>query len=284
MELEHERGLAEIRAQDHARRMEERAAEESSQRRQLQILEAQQRVQQPASPAPLANKSWERICPVYSDNDDIEEFLATFERICNVNRIPDEQRMPVLMTKLTGKAREVFNDMGEEEALNSLRFKDYALKWFRVTPESHQVKFRSFRMSNDCSYLECAHKLMGSVKRWVMGAKVNGSYEKLLDLIILEQFLNIVPEQVRAAVCDWEPESVLRAAEIADAHTQNRARDGHRPGGKTRLLSPQSKRREGFRSRPSPESIEGTQRSPESRGALPRDKQAMCYHCGRSGH
>uniref|UniRef100_K7EXU3 SCAN box domain-containing protein n=1 Tax=Pelodiscus sinensis TaxID=13735 RepID=K7EXU3_PELSI len=254
MELEQESTLAELRRKvkeadvereqqvkeaDYARRMQELAAAESSKRLQLQIPEAQQKVQQPESPSPLASKRWERVYAIYKDNEDIEEFLATLKCICSVNWIPDEWRMPVLMTRLTGKAREVFNDMGEEEALDYGQFKDYALKRFRVTPEPHWVKFRSFKMSSDCTYVECAHKLMGFVKRWVMGAKVNGNYEQLLDLLTLEQFLNVVPDQVRAAVCDREPESVLRAAEIADAHTQNRAQDGHRPLGKTQNLSPQ---------------------------------------------
>ncbi|CAM5143831.1 unnamed protein product [Natator depressus] len=161
--------------------------------------------------------------------------------------------MPVLLTRLTGKAREVLNELGEQEALDYEQFKDSVLRRFKVTPDSYRVKFRKFKMSYVCSFVECAHKLMGFVKKWVVGAKAHGSFEKLLELITLEQLLDIVPDHVRAAVCDRDPESVLRAAEIADAHTQNRAREGYKPQGEIHHHSPQFKKREGFKSKPGPD-------------------------------
>lgn len=90
--------------------------------------------------------------------------------------------------------------MREQEALDYVLFKNSVLRRFKVTPESYRVKFRKFKMSNDCTFVECTHKLMGFVKMWVVGAKAHESFKKLLDRITLEQFLDIVPHHVRAAV------------------------------------------------------------------------------------
>ncbi|CAM4697372.1 unnamed protein product [Caretta caretta] len=229
-------------------------------------------------------KNWERMCPICNDTEDLEEFLSTFERLCNLYQIPNDQRMPVLLTSLTGKAREVFNELGEQEALDYERFKDSVLRRFKVTPDSYRVKFRKFKMPNVCTFVECAHKLMGFVKKWVVGAKAHGSFEKLLELITLEQFLDIVPDHVRAPVCDRDPESVLRAAEIADAHTQNRAQEGYKPQGKMHHHSPQFKRREGFKSKPGPDSYKGAHGGPEGWNSQFKNKQVECYHCGVLGH
>ncbi|XP_065444270.1 uncharacterized protein LOC135982270 [Chrysemys picta bellii] len=265
-----------LAAEQETHRMEQETA-----RLQLQVMEERRKSSPPGTPLPPRHeKNWERMCPIYNDTEDIEEFLSTFERLCNLYQIPEGQRMPVLLTRLTGKAREVFNDLGEQEALNYERFKDSVLRRFKVTPESYRVKFREFKMPKDCTFVECAHKLMGFVKKWVMGAKVHGSFEKLLDLITLEQFLDIVPDNVRAAVCDRDPESVLRAAEIADAHTQNRAREGCKTPGKTDHHSPQFKRREGFKNKP--DSSKGVQGGPEGRNSHPQ--QVTCYRCGMLGH
>ncbi|XP_065438558.1 uncharacterized protein LOC135981218 [Chrysemys picta bellii] len=259
--------------------------EQETARLQLQVLEERRKSSPPGTPLPPRHeKNWERMCPIYNDTEDIEEFLSTFERLCNLYQIPEGQRMPVLLTRLTGKAREVFNDLGEQEALDYGQFKDSVLRRFKVTPESYRVKFREFKMPKDCTFVECAHKLMGFVKKWVVGAKAHGSFEKLLDLITLEQFLDIVPDHVRAAVCDRDPESVLRAAEIADAHTQNRAREGCKTPGKTNHHSPQFKRREGFKSKSVPDSSRGVQGGPEGRNSYPRTEQITCYHCGMLGH
>uniref|UniRef100_A0A8C3I3U1 SCAN box domain-containing protein n=1 Tax=Chrysemys picta bellii TaxID=8478 RepID=A0A8C3I3U1_CHRPI len=256
--------------------------EQETARLQIQVMEERRKSSPPGTPLPPRHeKNWERMCPIYNDTEDIEEFLSTFEHLCNLYQIPEGQRMPVLLTRLTGKAREVFNDLGEQEALDYERFKDSVLRRFKVTPESYRVKFREFKISKDCTFVECAYKLMGFVKKWVMGAKAHGSFEKLLDIITLEQFLDIVPDHVRAAVCDRDPESVLRAAEIADAHTQNRAREGYKTPGKTNHHSPQFKRREGFKNKP--DSSKGVQGGLEGRNSHPRTEQVTCYHCGMLG-
>ncbi|CAM4509396.1 unnamed protein product [Caretta caretta] len=198
-----ERGVAEREEGAHERHTERLAAEERACQLQLQVLEEQRKSSPPGAPLRRHNeRNWERICPLDKDTEDLEEALSTFQRLCALHRIPDEQQMPVLLTRLTGKAREVFSELREQEALDYVLFKDSVLRRFRVTPESYRVKFRKFKMSNDGTVVECAHKLMGFVKKWVVGAKAQGSFENLLELITLEQFLDIVPDHVRAAVCD----------------------------------------------------------------------------------
>ncbi|XP_043373333.1 uncharacterized protein LOC122460798 [Dermochelys coriacea] len=128
--------------------------QQESARLQLQVLEEQKKLTQPATPSPLDNKNW-----------DIEEFLSIFEHLCEIHHIPEAQRMPVLLTRLTGKAREVFNEMGMDEALNYVKYKYTVLKHFKVTSETYRLKFRNFKMSNVFSYVECAHKLLDFVSK-----------------------------------------------------------------------------------------------------------------------
>ncbi|CAM4568893.1 unnamed protein product [Caretta caretta] len=256
--------------------------EQETAKLQLQVMEERRKSSPPDTPLP--HRNWERMCPIYNDAEDIEEFLSTSERLCSLYQIPDGQRMPVLLTRQTGKAREVLNELGEQEALDYEQFKDSVLRRFKVTPDSYRVKFRKFKMSYVCTFVECAHKLMGFVKKWVVGAKAHGSFEKLLELITLEQLLDIMPDHVRAAMCDRDPESVLRAAEIANAHTQNRAWEGYKPQGEIHHHSPQFKKREGFKSKPGPDYYKGAHGGPEGRNSHHKNKQVECYHCGVLGH
>ncbi|XP_053884987.1 uncharacterized protein LOC128837688 [Malaclemys terrapin pileata] len=88
-------------------RLELLVAEQETARLQLQVMEERRKSSPPGTPLPPRHeKNWERMCPIYNDTEDIEEFLSTFERLCNLYQIPEGQRMPVLLTRLTGKARE----------------------------------------------------------------------------------------------------------------------------------------------------------------------------------
>lgn len=69
------------------------------------------------------------LCPNYREADCTEEYLTTFMGICSENSTPDEQRVTILLSKLTGKAMQVFNNMDVNEGM--LFLKGLCLKDFR---------------------------------------------------------------------------------------------------------------------------------------------------------
>lgn len=89
---------------------------------------------------------------------------------------------------------------------------------------------------------------------------------------MLEQFLNVVPENIRATVCEREPDSVLRAAEIVDTYTQNRVREGYKPHGKNNHYSPQFKRKKELKNKPNPNAEEEAHGSPEQRNSYSKGR------------
>lgn len=134
--------------------------------------------------------------------------------------------MGFLLTKLTGKARQVFNEMRAKDALDYRKLKETVLKCFKITPEFYRLKFINLRMSDNAAYVECTYKLLGFVKKWNTGAGAYGDFDKLL--ITLEKLLNMAPEEIRVAVCDTKPDSALQAEIIADEYIENRVHDGHK--------------------------------------------------------
>ena len=62
-----------------------------------------------------------------------------------------------------------------------------------------------------------ARELVGFFKRWCSSIKVD-SYEKLSDLIVLEQFKYILPERLATFMCEHKVETAAQAAILADEY------------------------------------------------------------------
>ncbi|XP_067406808.1 uncharacterized protein [Emydura macquarii macquarii] len=267
----------------------ERAAEKAHQR-QMELAKLQR--QEGRKDPPLASenssllisKGLERICPVFREDEDIEEFLSIFEKLCNIHQVPDEKRMPVLLTRLTGRARTVFNEMELEDALDYGKFKKGVLQRFKITPESYRLKFRKVKLSDDVTYVETAHKLLGYLKKWVEGAKACNSFSKVIDLFAREQLLEIAPHRIRAAVMDKKPDTVLEAAQIADDFMENRSWEGQKPQGKNHPYSSQVRREDESRNKTSPNLARKSYASPKIKSAHPGGKPAACFQCRQTGH
>ena len=72
-----------------------------------------------------------------------------------------------------------------------------------------------------------ARELVGFFKRWCSSIKVD-SYEKLSDLIVLEQFKYILPERLATFMCEHKVETAAQAAILADEYVLTRV--GYRLG------------------------------------------------------
>lgn len=88
---------AEIDMEAHQRHMEQLVAENK-----VHALKQQKKQPQTVSTSPLNSREWEKACSIYQETDCIEQFLSTFERLCGIHKIPEDEWMPVLLTQSTG--------------------------------------------------------------------------------------------------------------------------------------------------------------------------------------
>ncbi|XP_065417676.1 uncharacterized protein LOC135974320 [Chrysemys picta bellii] len=271
----------EAEAAAHERAME---AQREARKHELAVMESKRRNPPPASSTSPKIHKWERLCPQYDESSDIAEYFITFERLCTLHAIPEDQKMTTLIAKLTGRALDIFNKMPIDDASNYGKFKDLVLKQFQVTPETYRVKFRSLKRGSGLSNVAYANEMRDLVDKWVRGRGIT-SFEGMCDLVTQEHFLNMCSDEVKQYLWDKKVNAVGELAEYADSYEQAQAAIKHKPlaegykvGGKqNHRFTPGSGKKEAGRSPP---------HSPGTRPKFPvqAEEPKRCYHCKSTEH
>lgn len=85
----------------------------------------------PITPFIQGTLSWDKLCPAYKELHWIEEYLTTFERLCEVHNVPEDKKVHTLTAKHSGEALNVFKEMPIDEALKYPDFLQALLQRFK---------------------------------------------------------------------------------------------------------------------------------------------------------
>ncbi|XP_056104612.1 uncharacterized protein LOC130083558 [Rhinichthys klamathensis goyatoka] len=102
-----------------------------------------------------------------TDNDDIEHFLITFERIAVACRWQKADWIFQLIPLLTGKARSAYVHMDSDDSLDYDQVKSAILAKYDINPEAYRQRFRSTEVNSDESPKELYARLKELYGKWV---------------------------------------------------------------------------------------------------------------------
>ncbi|XP_034001760.1 uncharacterized protein LOC117494871 [Trematomus bernacchii] len=158
--------------------------------------------------------SYLRLVPKFNERDP-DIFFTLFERIAGARNWSDSDRVLLLQCVLTGRAQEAYSAVCGENALDYARVKSAVLKSYKLVPEAYRQRFRSWVKGDKQTHVEFVCDLTSHFQRWCAAAKVV-SFDGLCELIVLEQFKDVIPQRVVTYVNEQKPSTALRAAELAD--------------------------------------------------------------------
>jgi hypothetical protein len=230
------------------------------------------------------------------EKDDIEAYLTTFERIMEVNEVAKERWPFQLAPQLTGKAQQAYAALTPENAKDYDAVKNTILRRFNINEETYRQRFRSLKPKEEESPQELMTRLQDLAARWTKDA---ATHRELLNLLVREQFLRVLPTEVEIAVMERKPKDCTEASQFAANYLQARASSiaskkpkvpatncprcgGH---GHWARECPQARDAEGGQR---PSSNQGS--SPSTRG--PKDprssisdiQKVKCFACNEKGH
>ena len=149
--------------------------------------------------------------------DDVDMFFLHFEKLATNLNWPKDYWTIQLQKAFVGKAREIFAQLSVEQSQKYEYVKDVVLRGYQLNAEAYRQKFRNCQRDNSQTFVEFARVKEQLFDRWCHSKKVNKDFEKLRQLILIEEFKRRIPFYMKTFIDEKQVES-LQAADLADEY------------------------------------------------------------------
>ena len=160
-----------------------------------------------------------RIVPKFEEAN-VDEYFTHFERTALNLGWPRGCWSMLLQTVLTGKAQRAYATLPTESCADYELVKAAIHKSFELVPEIYRQKFRMHRKKENQSYVEFLRDNENAIEKWCDSKRIGGDVEKLRQLILAEEFLNCVPEEIRAHLSERKTDLSYEMAALTDEYTE----------------------------------------------------------------
>jgi len=223
--------------------------------------------------------------PQYDEREDIEVFLASFERLARIQQWQEDTWGVRLGTLLCGKAREVYTHMSDSDAADYKKLKHALLLRFKLSAEAYRRRFRTARKQKDESFPQYVVQMEMAFEHWLELSGRKREVEEVIDMLLLEQFLEGMTPELATFIRERAPATVQAAAELAEHFTEARWAVASYSKG-------QSRRNTGGDAGSGPTHAGGNKGNPppgkpvalSNTERLERQQKRQCFTCGREGH
>ena len=152
--------------------------------------------------------------PNLKEDDDIDSYLHTFEKLAEVYKWPRDTWATRLAALLTGKALEAFARMDHEDSEDYDKVKKAILRRYELTSEAYRKKFRRSRRTQDETFAEWSVRISRYNDQWLEAEDLSMSVvrstevKQVRDLLIRGQLLESSSDEVRTWLKERKPKSV----------------------------------------------------------------------------
>ncbi|KAL2077897.1 hypothetical protein ACEWY4_025582 [Coilia grayii] len=148
------------------------------------------------------------------EQDNIDHYLTTFEKLAAACEWPKEDWAIHLIPLLTGKARSAFIAMDPENNMDFDKLKEAILKKYEINAETYRAQFRALETNQDETPQELYVRLKDLFCKWVKYD--SSSKEALMETMVLEQYLRVLYPEVRTWVKERTPSTAAEAATLVE--------------------------------------------------------------------
>ena len=181
--------------EERKRQLQAAELEKAQMREQMEMLrklvEDSRRTEETRTPAGQAGKEGEAKLVKLSEQDDIEAYLTTFERVMRAYEIKEERWAVKLAPYLTGKAQLAYAAMRAEDTGSYRCLKDAILRRYDISEETYRRRFREAVKKEEETVSELTVRLNDLLQKWTKECK---TVEDIRDMMVQEQLLDALPQ------------------------------------------------------------------------------------------
>jgi len=158
------------------------------------------------------------ILPIQGPDDDLDTFLTTFERLAFLYRWSRDKWVTYLLPVLNARGQSVHARMKMEECRDYDSFKRALSYCFDENPESYRRKFRTAERVYKETFKEYSTRIQHYFDKWLASTpgKDTDREDPLYQTILLEQFFQQIPRELRIMIKERNPSSITEASSYAD--------------------------------------------------------------------
>ncbi|XP_054832515.1 zinc finger and SCAN domain-containing protein 12-like [Eublepharis macularius] len=146
--------------------------------------------------------------------DDTKAFLASFEQVAKACQWPREEWVARLLPALNGEPQQAFGSLEARDKEDYGKVKAAILRGEANRMETLRQHFRQFRSREVEDPRRIYSQLQELCHQWLRPDR--HSKEQILELLILEQFLAILPPELQSWIRASGPENCTQAAALAE--------------------------------------------------------------------
>ncbi|XP_068229691.1 uncharacterized protein [Palaemon carinicauda] len=165
-------------------------------------------------PAKFSDKWGTKLIPKFSESD-VGKFFVAFEKVAHQLAWPKELWAVLVQSAFSGKAQVVYAALSAEDSGDYDIVKKMVLNAYQLNPEAYRQKFRSWRKMFNQTFVEWAGQKAVKLDEW-LAAEEASTFAELRELVLLEDFKNNIPKDVRIHIEEFNIDNVNEAAKAAD--------------------------------------------------------------------
>ena len=205
-----------------------------------------------------------KFVPPFQEKE-VDKYFLHFEKIATSLEWPQDSWMLLLQSVLIGKAREVYSA-------------------YELVPEAYRQNFRNYKKGEKQTYTEFAREKEALFDRWCSSKEVAKEFEKLRQLVLIEEFKACVPVNIKTYIDEQKAITLQQAAVLADDYSLTHrgvfypsdVGVGSFTGSKDRSSSTSLNH--------PPRSNSANPRNQNDQRPSGRSRSVICNYCHRKGH
>ena len=156
-----------------------------------------------------------RLVPPFQEKE-VDKYFLHFEKVAENLNWPKEHWTLLLQSVLMGRAREIYIQLGVEQSHHYETVKELILKGYELVPEAYRQKFRNCKKDSNQTHVEFARNKEQLFDRWCCSKKIDQNYDKLRQLVLVEEFKRCIQSDVKTFLDEKQVETLEEAARLAD--------------------------------------------------------------------
>ena len=223
-----------------------------------------------------------RLVPPFQEKE-VDKYFLHFEKVAENLNWPKEHWTLLLQSVLIGRAREIYIQLGVEQSHHYETVKELILKGYELVPEAYRQKFRNCKKDSNQTHVEFARNKEQLFDRWCCSKKIDENYDKLRQLMLVEEFKRCIQSDVKTFLDEKQVETLEEAARLADDYyLTHKVSFIAKP--KPTSSHPQNKFMSGNSSgMPSQSNTPKTNSTSETKSQYPLSRPT-CNYCKKPGH